>query len=197
MSIAEIAKLQKQRGKTYECFSEISDKQYGIIQEALNNLLLIQVSEMEHSLEKWLTKTKESNWYKKQLEDMSEEDFDKNMVLKFQKVSTSSNDLSDLGHWYLRCYLTDMSKPNIKVRQTGDLEFSLNEALDSITTTEFNFKTNQQNSGTAKVFEVPINDFSKIYDFFLPEKCLKEYNAAKLSLELSDNRPTIRKANKL
>lgn len=197
MSILEIARLQKQRGKTYECFSEVSDKQYGIIQEALNNLLLIQVSEMEHSLEIWLTKTKESNWYKKQLESMSEEDFDKNMVLRFQKVSTSSNEFSDQGHWFLRCYLSDKSKPNIKVRQTGDLEFSLNEALDSITTTEFNFKTNQQNSGTAKVFEVPINDFSKIYDFFLPEKCLKEYSAAKLSLELNDNKPPARKANKL
>lgn len=186
MSISEIVRLQKERGKNFECFGEIVDTQYEVLDRALAQMLLVHVSDMEFTLEKWLQKTKESVWYEKMLETMTKEEFDQNIVINIQKVSSSSNDLAYLGHWSLNYYLANKKESNKKIRQTGDLEYSLSEAMSIVSTNEFNFRTNEDNSGSAKFFQIPINDFSKLYDFFIPEKYLKEYNATKLSQDLDN-----------
>lgn len=183
VNIKEIVKIQEHTSKEYGAFEYIINQNYKSINKAYTEILLAKTSEVEYQLEQWV------------LDNNA-----KDLFITLERKNSSGGDLVYFGFWDVQVNLKDKSGASL-AEEESDLKLdSLNSFFRHFHTLEHNYKTNEINSAKGNVFTIPLNDLSKLYDFFLPEEYLKEYRLEQLELKLeknNTNKPTKTTKNKI
>lgn len=168
--ITEIA-LKNNDNNLYESIDYLNYQLEQDIDELMNNKFLLQVVRIESLLKDWINK-------------FCEEPLD-GSYFEIYKTQTELAMVPYSGYWSIGY---NVVVPDVEgyLLLNLDENFLLGEAFDTLSTTKYNFKTNELNSCDGEKFKIPFNDTVKVYDFFLPEDTLRKFNASKLSLTLDE-----------
>lgn len=182
-NIRQIIEIQQNDSKEYGAFEKIVQDNQTKIEDLYSEILLAKVSETEYQLEQWVLDNDAENLY-----------------IELTKKNSSGGDLPYYGFWSVEVTLRDNSGLLFIIEEGEEPEQqidSLDRFFRHFQTLAHNYKTNEINSANQNTFMVPLNDLSKLYDFFLPEKVLKEYRAGQLTKELGEQDLPQKKRNKL
>lgn len=160
MSILDIVQYQKEKGKDFESLKPLVIDYFNTVKTSLGLILLAFVSDAESEITLWAKK-----------HNITSGD------IAIKRLDSSYNDFAYYGFWHVEAkYLNNTDE---------EINEELQTIFDSLSNYDYRMETNESHKGKTGYFLVPVNNLSLLYDYFIPEKFLKEYRASQLEVSLS------------